>query len=361
MKSTSKSKGPWAHRFFVRFLTVAMAILVYWLLGFFVEDIRSIQGPDYQTIEPKYIDTNLTEKSASLEKQIADLTRQIETQTHKQQVLGDSSANLQQTINQLLELQKLGIQKNVSFSDTQQADFTNSLNLFLENQKTYQDLNQAISDLTDQKQQLAQVKKQTDDEIEKQRVPARDEYNSLTRKHNIRVASMQLAILLPILLIAAGLIIRKRTSIYFPLSLAFGAATLLKVTLVIHEYFPSKYFKYILILALLLVVIRLLVHFIKAIAFPKVQWLLQQYREAYEGFLCPVCEYPIRIGPLRFLFRTRGTVNRTVLSGDRAEQEEPYTCPSCGRSLFEECPSCHKIRHALLPHCMHCGAEKVIE
>ena len=33
------------------------------------------------------------------------------------------------------------------------------------------------------------------------------------------------------------------------------------------------------------------------------------------------------------------------------------SCASCGASLFSECPDCGKIRHHLLPHCRHCGAE----
>jgi hypothetical protein len=33
-------------------------------------------------------------------------------------------------------------------------------------------------------------------------------------------------------------------------------------------------------------------------------------------------------------------------------------CPMCATKLFEECPSCHAIRHSLLPACEKCGAEK---
>ncbi|MHB8971579.1 MAG: right-handed parallel beta-helix repeat-containing protein [Pirellulaceae bacterium] len=78
------------------------------------------------------------------------------------------------------------------------------------------------------------------------------------------------------------------------------------MAVVIHEY--------ILILSLLLAVGGLLVYFIRSIAFPKVQWLAKQYREAYKRFLCPVCAYPIRTGPRRFLFWTRRTRNRTMIT-----------------------------------------------
>lgn len=361
MKTHIKSKGRWLHRFAIQFLAAILTILVFWLLGFLMEDIQSIPGPDYDTIEKKYVDKDIVAKRVNLEKQIAELTRHIENQTEKQRLVGDSSRNLQQTITQLLELQKIGIQKSISFSETEQANFTSSLNLFLDNQKKYQEFSQTISDMLERKQELVQEKEQAEQEIEKQRRPARDEFTRVSAKHRLKLAFLQLAFLLPILIVAAIVIVKKRTSMYFPLFLAFGSATLIKVTLVVHEYFPTKYFKYVLIVSLLLVVVRLLIHFIRMIAFPNVQWLVKQYREAYERFLCPVCEYPIRIGPRRFLFWTRRTVNKMVVPTDSTEQEKPYTCPSCGSDLFEECSACHKIRHAMLPHCLHCGAEKEIK
>jgi len=361
MRAEAKSKGTWIHRFAIRLFTLVLAVLIFWVLGFFVDDIRSIHGPDYGAIEQKHLNKDLVEKLGALEKQVADLTQQIENQTEKQRVVGDSSRNLQQTINQLIELQKLGIQKSIAFSETEQANFTSSLKLFLDNQKKYQELSQTVSDMLDRKQGLVREREQAEQEIERQRQPAREEFNKLSEKHRLKLAFLQLAILLPILVVAGGVVIKKRSSIYFPLFLAFGAATLIKVALVVHEYFPSKYFKYILIGGLLIVVARLLIYFIRTIAFPKAQWLVKQYREAYERFLCPVCEYPIRIGPRRFLFWTRRTVNKIVVPGDLGILEENYTCPSCGCTLFEECPSCRKVRHAMLPSCSHCGTEKEIK
>lgn len=361
MNTEVKSKGTWLHRFAIRLFTLALAVLVFWALGFLVDDIKSIDGPDYEAIEQKHVDKALVAKCSSLEWQISELARQIENQTEKQRIVGDSSRNLQQTINQLIELQKLGMEKSVAFSDTEQANFSSSLNLFLDNQKKYQQLSQTVSDMLERKQGLVREKDEAERQIAAQRKPAYDEYETLDRRHRLKLAIIQLAMLLPILGLAAGAVIKKRTSIYFPLFLAFGAAALIKVALVVHEYFPSQYFKYVLIGGLLLAVARLLIHFIRMIAFPKMQWLVNQYREAYERFLCPVCEYPIRIGPRRFLFWTRRTVNKMVVPSDSGDQfEEAYTCPSCGHCLFEECPSCHKIRHAKLPHCSHCGAEKEI-
>ncbi len=361
MKTHTRSKGAWIHRFVIRLFTVVFGVLIFWVLGFLVEDIRSIPGPDYSRIERKHLDKGLVARRLALEEQVAGLARQIENQTEKQRVVGDSSRNLQQTINQLVELQKLGMEKSIAFSESEQANFSNSMKLFLDNQTKYQELSQMVAETLERKQVLLREKEQAEQEIERQRQPAWVEFNELSQKHRMKIAIWQLAILLPILLVAAVVIVKKRSSIYFPLFLAFGVAALVKVALVVHEYFPSKYFKYILIGGLLIVVCRLLIHFIRAIAFPKAQWLVKQYREAYERFLCPVCEYPIRTGPRRYLFWSRRTVNKLVVPGDHGEAEEVYSCPSCGTNLFEECPSCHKVRHGMLPNCTHCGAEKEIQ
>ncbi len=227
MKTQAASKGPWMHRFAIRLFTIVLAILIFWVLGFLVEDIRSIRGPDYATIEKAHLDQDLVAQREALERQVADLTRQIQNQTDRQRVVGDSSRNLQQTINQLIELQKLGMQKGIAFSETEQANFTSSLNLFLENQKKYQELSQTVSDMLERKQGLVREKEQAEQEIDKQRQPAREAFQGISEKHRLKLAILQLAILLPILAVAAGVIIRKRGSIYFPLFLAFGAATLL--------------------------------------------------------------------------------------------------------------------------------------
>ncbi|MGI5869532.1 MAG: hypothetical protein ACOX9C_08845 [Kiritimatiellia bacterium] len=361
MKMKPKSRGTWWNRFAIHLFTFVLGLLIFWVLGFFVNDIQSIRGPEYRDVEQKHVDKELVAKLGSLEGQIAEVSRQIENETARQRMVGDSSRNLQQTINQLLELQKLGMQKSVGFSEREQANFSSSLKLFLDNQTKYQEISQTLSGMLERKQDLIRTKERTEHEIERQRLPAKEEFSKLNEKHRLKLAFLQLAILLPLLAVAAVVVIQKRSSIYFPLFLAFGVATLIKVTLVAHEYFPTRYFKYIFIGGLLIAVARMLIYFIRLIAFPKTHWLVKQYREAYERFLCPVCDYPIRIGPRRFLFWTRRTVNKIVVPSGHEALEEGYTCPSCGSALFEECPSCHKIRHALLPNCSSCGAEKEVE
>lgn len=358
MADARKPKGSWTHRFAVRVFTVLLAVLVYWLLGFVVSDIRSVAGPDYAAIEGRHIDQELLDRQTDLSRQVGQLERQVSAEKERQNLVAESSRNLQTTINQLLELQRMSLEKSLVLSATEEANLANSLNLFLENQKRFEELNQSVVALVEQKRGLEEERRRLEREIEDRRAPAREEYERAMRTHRLKLAGFQLAVLLPLLAAAALLLLRGRRSLYFPLFLAFGAATLLKVTLVVHEYFPQRYFKYILLLALLAVVARLLVYFIRAVAVPGAQRLIRQYTEAYERFFCPVCEFPIRIGPRRFLYWTRRTVQRQAVSCEGGEAPAPYTCPACGSALYEVCPACSKIRHALLPYCEHCGAEK---
>ena len=99
----------------------------------------------------------------------------------------------------------------------------------------------------------------------------------------------------------------------------------------------------------------------RAIRDPRPERLRRQYREAYERFLCPVCEYPVRRGPMRFLYWDRRSIRKAgrVVPGvpEAGGGDEAYSCPSCGTSLFGACAACGRTRSTLLPHCEHCGAE----
>lgn len=352
-----KPKGTWVHRFLVNLLTVVLAVLVFWVLGFLVEDIESIPGPRYETIEAQFADPGLAARDKALAAEMESLDRAISAQRDAMQILKDGSDNLQNTINQLIELQKLSVQKDVPLAAAERENLSESLARFLRSQEEYQARNAEFSALAERRRTLEAERVELDKAIKEKFEPIGREYRRQREKHDLYLAGLQLLVLLPFLAAGAYLIVRKRESLYFPLFLGSSAAVLLKIGLVLHAYFPSRYFKYVFAIALLVVVTRLLVHFIRSVAFPKAQWVEKQYREGYERFLCPVCEFPIRRGPRKYLYWTRRTVHKVPLPEGTAE-EEPYTCPSCGSALFEKCEVCGGIRHALLTSCQHCGSKK---
>jgi hypothetical protein len=356
-----KKRGTWGIRFLIHFFTVALAVLFYWLEGFLLEDIQSIPGPPFEEMRGKYVEAALDADAARLSVRIAAVDREMAGKREEQQLLGDSTHNLQSTIDQLVALQRQSIEKKVPLSDAEKENLSNSLKQFFENQKTYQDLNKNIAALSGQKRQMEEEKRKLDGQIEKQTAVAQAEHEKIVEAHRMKLAFYQLLILVPLLLVAGYFLLSRRKSLYYPLFLAFGGATIIQVALVIHEYFPTRYTKYVLTAVLLGVVAKLLIHFIKTVAAPKIDLLLRQYREAYERFLCPICEYPIRTGPRKFLYWTRRTVNKILPQCGASDKNEPYHCPSCGTALFENCLACKDVRHSLLEHCEHCGAKIEIQ
>ncbi|HOP52896.1 MAG TPA: hypothetical protein PKW31_08640, partial [Synergistales bacterium] len=73
----NKAKGPWIHRFMIYFFTVVLAVLVFWVLGFLVEDIGAIRGPQYTEIEQRYVDQDLVDRAKTLMAEITDVDRAI--------------------------------------------------------------------------------------------------------------------------------------------------------------------------------------------------------------------------------------------------------------------------------------------
>lgn len=362
MTESRQNKGPWIHRFLIGLFSILTGLLCFWLLGFVVNDIVSWPGPSYETLEKRRLDRTVVAQQVTLVHQIADIERKIANQNQRQKLLRDSTASSQTTMNQLLEFQKLSLQKDIKPSPDQQQALADSQKRFLANQKQYQVLNQEIVNFNQELKDLRDQQREVTEKLQAERKPIQAEFEALESKHKIMVAVVELSVLIPLLLIAVVLFLKFRGGTYAPLVYAFGVAVLIKVAMVMHEHFPSRYFKYLLILATLAIVVRILVHLLRMVAFPRKDWLLKRHLEAYEVFLCPVCSYPIRRGPLRYAFWTRRTIKKMrPRPTSEADREEIYTCPSCSTQLYEKCSQCSEVRHSLLPSCHACGDTKSVD
>lgn len=353
-----RPKGPWLSRLAINVLTVAVGILLYWLLGFVVDDINSVRGPVFEEVERRHLDAKLVESDKALTRQITETKRLVEKQNNKQGLLSQSSQGLQKTMSQLLDLQRISLEKDLALSADQSKAFNDSLEVFLSNQQKFQQINEDVATLVEKQQDLEDEQAMVRHSLEEQRKPAREEWDALSTKHRRSLATYKLLVLVPLFIAGIWLLLRLRGHIYFALVLAFAGATSMKMLVVMHEHFPQRWFKYILIFISLIGAARLLIYFIRSIVAPKKDKLLRHYRDAYERFLCPVCEFPIRRGPMKYLYWNRRTLKKLRLpasSGDEST-DEAYTCPSCSTDLFSECPSCHAKRPSLLPFCDRCGA-----
>jgi hypothetical protein len=323
-----------------------------------MRDIGTWPGPNYHDVEQRVLDRKLVAESESLQNEIDDTNRAIGTQKQRQMVLRDSTSNSEKTMNQLLELQKLTLQKGQTNSPEEIQAFANSQKLFLANQAKYQAANEQVADLNEQLTRLQARQREVSKKLDADRPLVHKEFQQLQTRHQLKLAAIKLSVLVPLLALAGWLFIKRRATLYAPLLYGFGLALAVKTLQVMHEHFPTRYFKYILVGIGLLLVWRILVYLLRMMAFPKVDLLLKQYREAYEHFLCPVCTFPIRRGPLKYLFWTRSSLKRLKVPANGTPADEPYVCPVCETRLFEPCGSCREIRHSLLPGCVHCGAQK---
>ena len=358
MSKSKKFKGPWIQRFSIVFLSLVLGVLLFWLLGFITKDIGSLRGPDFSKVEAKFVDAELVGKHESLKENLDGIRENLRNRQEQQRILQDSSNNLQNTINQLLSIQKRNIERGRDLSEQQQQILAESQAMFLKNQKQYQDLNREIGELTRQQHKLEKELTLLSKQIESQRALARKEYNGLMSKHRLKVAALKLAVMLPTFLIAAWFFTKKRSGTYGPIVYAAFIAVFIKISLVVHEYFPRKYFKYIALLVVIGILLKLLLYLLKRIVSPKKDWLIKQYQEAYDKNICPVCGKPLRIGPLRYAAGTRRRALVWAGQGVETDKQQVYVCPSCGTELYEKCDKCSDIRHSLLPFCEHCGNEK---
>ena len=251
----------------------------------------------------------------------------------------------------------MSLEQKTALSDQEQQALSESQRLFIDNQKKDQELNESLAGLYERQSTLNDQQRENNQRLTQAQQPLQQQYNELLRSYRLRIAGIKIAVLTPLLLVGGWLFARYRVSSYAPMIYAFGVAVLGKAFVVMHEYFPREYFRYILILSALAVIGWILVRLLSIVARPSRETRLKLYREAYESFLCPICQYPIRRGPLKFMAWTPRSLRRA--SQPLADvNDEPYTCPSCATPLYEKCPSCGATRHALLPACEHCGAAK---
>jgi hypothetical protein len=347
-------------RFGIFCLVVLLTILFIWLIGFFLRDIRRIEGPDYAQIEREFVDPALVAQQQSLAEELRQIDGRIGRQQEIESTADAKTATAKQTMNQIIELHRLSLEQGQPPSAEEQALLTKAQSQFLEAQAEVERAQAARTDLEAQRDDLTRQREAVDNQLETQRKPASARYGELRRKHNVKLAALQLAIVVPIFLLAAWLYQRGRKSMYRPILLAILLAGAWHIIEVIHEYFPTELFKYIAIAAAIAVTLGFLAHLLRVAVHPRVEDRLKRAREAYNQRRCAVCGFPIRRGPWRHAVWTgKGPKIAMALAAETNEPaDKPYHCPSCGTQLYEACDQCGATRHSLLPVCESCGAHK---
>jgi predicted RNA-binding Zn-ribbon protein involved in translation (DUF1610 family) len=342
-------------------LSTMLMFLFVWLLGFVLDDIGDIEGPSYSAVEERHVDQTLSARSQDLGSQIAAIEAGVLRQEEIQQELRQSMDNAQRTMDRMIDLHRLAFEQQLPPDDEDRRTLAQAQQRYVEAEDRYESANRQIAASSESRFTLRQELQDLEATIAEQRLPARDEHRQLFESHRIKIASYKLSIIVPLFLAAAWVFSRNRQSPFRSILLAALAATFWKVGRVMFDEFPREIFKYIAIVAAITIVLAFLTWLLRKAARPDKALLVTRYREAYASHVCPVCAHPVARGPLRFAVWTRkgprlpGAGDAAVL-GDEAPRT-PYSCPSCGTTLFNMCESCGASRHSLLPYCEGCGAE----
>jgi len=352
-----RAKGTFWMRFSIFLLAVIFGVLVYWSADFLLDDIRVLRLPNREAFFEQRRDASLQTELKKLERQLEDLDQRQTLITQQRGFIKDSSSALKITVDNLFALKDRSQQL---ISEEQFSRVLSTLDRIIRIQDEFRETADEYLQITTERYELTRQIAALKQKIDEENRTIQQAFSEVLQRHRFWNTVIKLGCLLPLAVGCSILLVRKRNSIYRLIYFSAAIAVYIKTVQVVHEHFPSRYFKYILIAVLLILVGWGFSWLIRRLARPKIDMLLKQYREAYERFLCPVCEYPIRTGPRKYLYWTRRTIHKTALLSNQGDgqDEVPYTCPSCGTVLFEKCAVCSGVRHSLLPNCQHCGDKK---
>ena len=245
MAVSTSNTGPWFHRFLVRFFAVVLTALAYWSLGFLLDDIGSWPAPAYEPFEKEVVDPKLLTDLDEAQRRVQAAQRQASVAVKRQQLLRNSTTSSQTTLNQLQSLQRLSLEKGVKPLPEEQQALAEAQTLFLSNQKQDQELNQELIQLQSDQQAADQDVQRLNGQLATARLPAQAKFATAMRRHTLLVGLTKLAVFLPLMLAALWAFVKYRGGLYGPLVYAGGIAVLAKVIVILHEYFPMEYFKYL--------------------------------------------------------------------------------------------------------------------
>ena len=137
-------RGPVGHRFLVLVFSLGVSILAFWLLGYVLRDIDRMPGPNYETMVTEVLPVDLVDQQQRLADQRQENEIRKKDVSKRRDLLRQAVDNSQQTIGQLLELQRLSLEKEASLSEEQQAALAENLKSFLDRQQQSQVLSEEL-------------------------------------------------------------------------------------------------------------------------------------------------------------------------------------------------------------------------
>ncbi len=357
MSVQRKTKSPLGLRLAILTGSVALSLLLIWIMGYLLKDIGNFRTVTSQEILDRHVGVELRESMESQSLIIDRIKQNLGENADRQQYLHESIDTFSRTLDQMIRLsQAVGAVETPAEKDSDVVAI--SQRQFLAFQGDLQSAKDKELTLTSQLRTEENTLRDLRKVFEEREREARKEWQAIDRRQSFWAAAAKLAFLFPWMAFACWLYLSKRSSLWAPMVYAVDVAVVWRVVWVIHEYFQPDVFRYLLLIVAILICVFILIHLIRSAAQPALAILIRRYREAYRKGQCPTCGFPILMGgegeramAIRRLAGKRVTIQ---IDGD-AMEARPYACPSCGEGLFHKCRKCGQTRHTLLPTCRHCG------
>ena len=221
----NKKSGPISHRIMIYFFSAVLTLLLIWSIDYLLSDIGNIPGPSRKEIEMRFVGNDLIKEQKNLKSEKKKITTQIKNETENQKLLEIGMSGSKDTMNQLLGLHRLALEKNVRPTLDQQNALAERQTLYLSNQKEFQTANAQISNLTKQQQDLEQQINLINQQVTERLTQSETEFNNLLQAHRWKMAGLKLLVILPLLVGSTWLVIKKRKSDFSPLIFSFLIAT----------------------------------------------------------------------------------------------------------------------------------------
>lgn len=346
-------------RFGAFFLASLLSFLWIWLLAFLLEDVGRMNPVDYDEVYAAGMPSELIAELRGVNDEVGLLELRIKRQEQIQGVLQRDVESSGKVMEQMMNLQRLALEKGSVPSVVEREALAMAQETFLSSQGKYREANIEIQSANRTLFELQQKRTELETRKGSAEAPIQKEFRARQRARALIEASVRLGILIPLFLVAAATVRRRWRHPWRPIYLSFLVATFWTLGYEMFEQFPAEYFKYIAIVTAIGIVIAFLAWIIRKSTSPSPSLVLARNRAAYMESVCPVCAFKLSRTPIQGTpaAKRRGRAPQEPAGPLAPEGRVDFSCPSCGTGLFEACGECSAPRHSLLPFCEGCGAE----
>ena len=208
--TSQKPNAPWPLRLAIGFLSLLLTLFFIWLLSFMLNDIGDLPGPDYNTIQKSHVPEEKLNEANNLATQLVGVEKRIKRQEEIQGTLQQSMRNAETALTKIADLQRLSIEGGGKPSEVDQQAMENARSRFYTAQDEYESANETITTLNDERHQIKQSIAGIDADLRQFKNKSQAEYNDARRSHDLKIASLKLVFVVPLLLLAAWLVKKAR-------------------------------------------------------------------------------------------------------------------------------------------------------